>query len=182
MNNSAELLLVSLKDFYEEKRHVENFMHIIDGPSQISLRLIDWFITSYCKNARDGNPQYKTLKNIYQDYRSQLKAYKKLKFDPFRRRQRISFKISDQEASEDKCINTTIGQLNFFKWAIDNGILKYINENFDTLESAMNAHQKNAKKKNDDPPQPVESIGGAEVERLADSMHSLSTSSTIYFD
>lgn len=179
MNNSAELLLVSLKDFYEDKKHVENLIQIIDGPSPISLRLIDWFITSYCKNVRDGNPQYKTLKSIYQDYRSQLKAYKKLKFDPFRRRQRISFKITDQQAEEDISINTTIGQLNFFKWAIDNGILKYINENFDTLESAMNTHQKSIKKKNDDVPTTVDTM---DADKLADSMHALSTSSTIYFD
>ena len=181
MNNSAELLLVSLKYFYEDKRNVTNLMQIIAGPSQISLRLIDWFITNYCKNIKDPHPHYKRLKGIYQDYRSQLKAYKKLKFDPFRRRQRISFNL-DPDGSYTT-INTTIGQLNFFKWAIDNGILKYIDQNFDDVEVATNCHQKQIKKKNE---QHIESSGVSKHDDICvvtDSMRRLDHScSTIYFN
>ena len=53
--------------------------------------------------------------------------------------------------SSDKYLNTTIGQLNFFKWAIDNNIIKYISEKFDELETAMNSHQKSLKVSRDTP-------------------------------
>lgn len=184
MNNSTELLLSSLTDFYDQKRHVEDLIEIIEGPSQISLRLIDWFITNYCKRIKDTHPGYKQLKGIYQDYRSQLKAYKKLKFDPFRRRQRIIFKLDTEQSSS---INTTVGQLNFFKWAIDNGIIKYINENYESLEAAMNTHQRDMKMRQssvpDLSPPSTNEHDKEPIEELTQSLSNLGTaSSTIYFD
>ena len=142
MNNSSELLLLSLKDFYSIDQNMTTMLCIVDGTSRISLRLIDWFITNYCKNSKSVHNQNKEIQDIYHNYRAQLKAYKKIKFDPFRRRQRIMFHYSN---AGDKYLNTTIGQLNFFKWAIDNNVIKYISERFDELENAMNSHQKSLK-------------------------------------
>ena len=142
MNNSNELLLLSLKDFYSNDSNIHKLLSIVNGTSKISLRLIDWFITNHCKSHRDVVIQSneKHIFNIYQNYRSQLKAYKKIKFDPFRRRQRIVFSYGD-----DEYLNTTIGQLNFFKWAIENNIFEFITTNVDYLEDCMNTFQKNAK-------------------------------------
>lgn len=140
MNNSNELLLLSLKDFYSNENNVSILLSIINSESKISLRLIDWFITNYCKNNKDKTSD-KNITSIYQNYRAQLKAYKKIKFDPFRRRQRITFFYNDKEF-----MNTTIGQLNFFKWAIDNRILDYISSRLEELEELMNVYQKTVKK------------------------------------
>ena len=144
MNNSNELLLLSLKDFYSNDVNINRLLSIINGTNKISLRLIDWFITNHCKTHRDvviqSNEDDKHVYNVYQNYRSQLKAYKKIKFDPFRRRQRIVFFYG-----EDEYLNTTIGQLNFFKWAIENNILEFISNNIEYLEDCMNTFQKNAK-------------------------------------
>lgn len=140
MNNSNELLLLSLKDFYSNENNVYILLSIINSESKISLRLIDWFITNYCKNNKDKSSD-KNITSIYQNYRAQLKAYKKIKFDPFRRRQRITFFYNDNEF-----MNTTIGQLNFFKWAIDNKILDYISSRLEELEEMMNVYQKTVKK------------------------------------
>ena len=41
---------------------------------------------------------------------------------------------------------TTIGQLNFFKWAIENKILDYIEENYDTIENDMNSRNSISKR------------------------------------
>ena len=143
MNNSNEPLLLSLKDFYSNNDNIDILLSIISGISKISLRLIDWFITNHCKTHRDVVIHYaedKYVYNVYQDYRSQLKAYKKIKFDPFRRRQRIVFLYGN-----DEYLNTTIGQLNFFKWAIENKILEYISNNIEYLENCMNTFQKHVK-------------------------------------
>jgi replicative superfamily II helicase len=140
MNNSNELLLLSLKDFYSNENNVSILLSIINSQSNISLRLIDWFITNYCKNTKDKTSN-KNITSIYQNYRAQLKAYKKTKFDPFRRRQRITFFYNDKEF-----MNTTIGQLNFFKWAIENKILDYISSRLEELEELMNGYQKTIKK------------------------------------
>ena len=140
MNLSNELLLLSLTDFYKESNNMSRFIKIIDGTSNISLRLIDWYITNYCKNNNEFFycPDMKTLENhgfinIYASYRSQLKAYKKVKFDPFRRRERIEFYYDN----DSKSICTTIGQLNFFRWAFEYSILNHIEHNIIRLERLM---------------------------------------------
>lgn len=142
MNNLNELLFISLKEFYSCREHINTLLPIINGESPISLRLIDWFVTSFCKHHCSKDD--KTLALFYGSYRSQLKAYKKLKFDPFRRRQRIKFYYDNCENgnNENNHIQTTIGQLNFFKWAIATKLLKYIEDNIEHIEKNMNDYHK----------------------------------------
>jgi hypothetical protein len=85
--------------------------------------------------------------NVYLSYRSQLKAYSKQQFDPFRRRDRITFISTDNQSLE-----TTIGQLNFFRWVLQNDILDYVTLHLDEIEQDMIKTQKDntIKKKNDD--------------------------------
>ena len=48
---------------------------------------------------------------------------------------------------ENGDIVTTIGQLNFFRWAIENRVLEYINDNLADIEKDMNTNiKKNLKK------------------------------------
>ena len=79
---------------------------------------------------------------VYLDYKSQLKAYSKKQFDPFCRRERISF--FDHSNTE---LVTTVGQLNFFRWAIETNIINYIIENFSLIENDMNNSLRNLYKK-----------------------------------
>ena len=79
---------------------------------------------------------------VYQDYKLNLKAYSKKRFDPFCRWDRINIPIE-----EDKCIQTTIGQLNFFKWALENDVIKYIEDNYKDIDTDMNLRNSYAKKK-----------------------------------
>ena len=82
--------------------------------------------------------------NVFHSYKSQLKAYSKKRFDPFCRRDRLLFKIDDKSS-----IETTIGQLNFFKWAISNLIIDYIEINKQDIENDMNLSLKQMKLNND---------------------------------
>ena len=70
------------------------------------------------------------------NYKSQLKAYTKKQFDPFCRRERINFFYDTEDSN--KYIETTVGQLNFFRWAIKNQVLSYITKNLNTIEHDMN--------------------------------------------
>ena len=80
--------------------------------------------------------------NIYLNYKAQLKSFQKKQFDPFCRRQRINFYYDSENT---KYIVTTVGQLNFFKWAIENNILNYIKDNIDEIEKDMNQNIKKLK-------------------------------------
>ena len=79
-----------------------------------------------------NNILYENL-NVHHSYKSQLKAYSKKRFDPFCRRNRILFRFD-----EDNELETTIGQLNFFRWTIQNSVLTYISEHLEEIESDMN--------------------------------------------
>ena len=43
------LLLDNLLAYYNKNNNLEKILKIINGESQISLRLIDWFATNYSK-------------------------------------------------------------------------------------------------------------------------------------
>ena len=109
------LLLENLLEFYKRDDNLERILPIINGKSEVSLRLIDWFATNYCKKhyivyTFEEGGREKRFK-VYQDYKLKLKAYSKKRFDPFCRWDRITIPYKD-----DTFIETTIGQLNFFRW------------------------------------------------------------------
>ena len=85
-------------------------------------------------------PNFHEEFNVHLNYKSQLKSFQKKQFDPFCRRQRINFYYTN-----DKHFVTTVGQLNFFKWAIENNILQYIKDNIDVIEKDMNQNIKKSK-------------------------------------
>lgn len=132
-----DLLMSSLTLFFRNKANLEKIMPIINGKSNISLRILDWFVTNYAKkynisyNITNDDVINKFIVHI--SYKSQLKAYSKKLFDPFCRRERIRF--IDHNDNE---IVTTAGQLNFFRWVIENDILSYISKNIDDIEKDMN--------------------------------------------
>ena len=138
-----DLLLHNLLKYYEDKTNLQRMLNIITGESKISLRIVDWFVTNYAKkyytvySLEDGR-RFK----VYVDYKLKLKAYSKGRLDPFCRRDRLSIPY---EAGTS--IETTIGQLNFFKWAFENNVIQYIEENYDEIEKDMNARNSTSKRK-----------------------------------
>ena len=141
------LLLANLLKFYEQNGNLDVMLQIINGHSKISLRIIDWFATNYAKKYftvyainneySKGSRRFK----VYVDYKLKLKAYSKKRFDPFCRWDRITIPYKN-----GTYIQTTIGQLNFFKWAIENDIVQYIEQHYDTIEDDMNARNSTSKR------------------------------------
>jgi len=146
ISSKKDLLMQSLINFFATKENLDKVIPIITGKSKISLRILDWFVTNFSKK---NNISYEIELNnkkknfiVYLDYKSQLKAYSKKQFDPFCRRERISF--FDHSNTE---LVTTVGQLNFFRWAIETNIINYIIENFALIENDMNNSLRNLYKK-----------------------------------
>ena len=114
---------------------------ILTSNSKISIRVLDWFVTNYSKKY---NIIYKVNHNdviehfnVFLQYKLQLKGYRKKLFDPFCRKKRIAFYYD-----ENKCIITTIGQLNFFRWSIKYKILDYVYDNLTNICNDMNESTK----------------------------------------
>lgn len=152
LHTQNDLLMKCLLDFYEDKSKLDDMMSIINGESSISLRIVDWFVTNYAKKyytvyelpVLRGDKEIQTRFKVYHDYKLKLKAYSKRRFDPFCRWERITIPYND-----NNCMETTIGQLNFFKWAIENKIIDYIKEHYEEIERDMNERNSISKKKKD---------------------------------
>jgi hypothetical protein len=129
-----------LQDFYNQPGRLAEILPILTGSSPVSLRLIDWFVTNYSKKFNVSYPLADEATNttrqfmVHFHYKRELKAYSKRLFDPFCRRERISFQIRGQAPIEE----TTVGQLNFFRWAIEMGVIRYILAHVADIEKDMN--------------------------------------------
>jgi hypothetical protein len=149
LSTQNDLLMSRLRAFYSEDNYsnMKRILPYINGDSSISLRLIDWFVTNYSKKnytvyvveRNNVNVRFK----VFIDYKLRLRAYGKKKFDPFCRWERIVMPYEN-----DTKIETTIGQLNFFKWALENNILKFIEEHRREIEEDMNTRNLNVTMKN----------------------------------
>ena len=128
IQSKEQLVLHRLSEFYSKGDILARVRDIITGNSRISLRLIDWLVTNYAKK---HNVSYMTKSGrhviVYLAYKAHLKAYSKKMFDPFCRWKRIQF----------LGMNTTVGQLNFFEWAIQDDVLDYLDEHFDDIQRDM---------------------------------------------
>ena len=174
LNTQNKLLLENLMQFYKNKEYFDKFIYFINGESHISLRIIDWFVTNYAKK----NFTIYELQNdlgdivrfkVYDEYKQKLRAYSKRRFDPFCRWERIQIPLD-----EIRILETTIGQMNFFKWAIENKILNYISENYEDIEKDMISRNSSTKHRNNtetsvDSTTTVESMNSIETASSADS-------------
>lgn len=148
------LLMKSLMEFYGDRENIHKMMNIINGESKISLRIVDWFVTNFAKKyytvydlpttRTNGVVEISRFK-VYNDYKLKLKAYSKRNFDPFCRWERISIPYD-----EEKYMETTLGQLNFFKWAIENNIIDFIRNHYSEIEEDMNSRNSTSKKKQEE--------------------------------
>lgn len=131
-----------IKNNLTKEQRIE-MVNIINEESEVSLRILDWFVTKYSQNGIELTRPDNTLVNIYISYKSQLKTYKKKIFDPFRRSKRKFLYVYDGK----KTIKTTLGQLNFFTWAFSNNIVDYVKNNLEFLNTEMIVSNKLEKEK-----------------------------------
>lgn len=140
LSTKEGLLLKSLMGFFEDKKNINTMIPIVTESSPISLRVLDWFITNYSRDHTKTIVKDELLTDfdVYNSYKAQLKAYNKKMFDPFCRLhgsgkiKKFRFKYGT-----DRSIMTTTGQLNFFKWAIENNIIAYVMRHYDAIKADL---------------------------------------------
>jgi hypothetical protein len=143
----SETVMQKILVFYENIENLDRMLSIIKGETIVSLRIVDWFTTNYAKKnytlypITDAKGVTRRFK-VYVEYKLKLDGYGKQTFDPFCRWDRINVPYKN-----DKYIETTIGQLNFFMWAIENKVIDYIEENYETIEKDMNSRNSTSKRK-----------------------------------
>ena len=119
-----DLLAESVIQFFKNKDNLRQLLSIVNSECSLSLRVLDTFVT---KTSKAANTFYllkdQSVFRVHNSYKSQLKAYSKKQFDPFNRGKRLKLFYNDNKG----ILITTVGQLNFFRWAIDHELIEYLN-------------------------------------------------------
>lgn len=125
-------------DFYRIKKNFDTYCKYIDEKSPIALRLVDHFVTTYSRNhcvsyiIHDEDTNESSVFIVHDEYKNELKIHQKKDFDPFSRGgKKITIQVGNH------AITTPMCQLNFFKWAIENKILEYIEQNKEEISQGM---------------------------------------------
>lgn len=97
--SSREILLFeTIRKFFDDPAHLDKLRQVLQDKS-VSLRRLESIATA-CSTAADAR--------VCESYYAWLRAYGKKLFDPFARSKHVSF----------QSIDTTLGQLNFLRWAM----------------------------------------------------------------
>jgi hypothetical protein len=120
----------SLLEFFSNEGNAGILANVLNRTSVVSLRLLDFFCVSYSKEYDVSYDVDGRMFEPHLSYKSQLQLHSKKHFDPFRRG-------GAEYGIIVNGIDTTIGQLCFFKWCIDNRVIEYISEHHDVISSAM---------------------------------------------
>lgn len=140
-DTKLSLLMNSLTEFYQDHRYIEEIRNIVDQNCVVSLRILDWFITNYAKKYRTLiNKKNGDKMDVYMNYKLMLKSFSKKSFDPFNRKNKIFFYYTDE-----KYIETSCGQLCFFRWCFENEILLFVKNNLNIIEQDMKSSLKQKK-------------------------------------
>jgi len=133
VESKTDVLLESLRRFYAVPAHLRVLTDVLRNKTTISLRTLDWLCTNYAKkkNIVYVLPSGKTV-NVHLEYKSCLKAFSKKSFDPFQRRDRIT--VTDADGHQ---MTSTAGQLNFFRFAINTGVIQYALDHATEIEADM---------------------------------------------
>jgi hypothetical protein len=149
-NDKVTLLLDYLEKYFarninqvSEIKDIINQEYVIDPKfpnNKISLRILDFFITTYSKKF---NLKIQKDFNVYQNYRLALKSFHKSSFDPFCRKHKLTFYYGKKD---DEYVESSAGQLSFFKWCFENGIIEYVKKNYNVIDDSMKKSSPKRKK------------------------------------
>lgn len=141
--------LAEIAPFYSSDQVVlELLVPIIDQTYDVSLRALDWAVVNWSKKHRivckvDTGHGKMDVVNIFSVYKDVLRRWRRRMFDPFRRRERVYF----WHPRSQVVYSTTVGQLNFLKWARTYGVIEQARAHINQIETDMVATLSESKKR-----------------------------------
>ena len=120
MSGKVDILLTSLVKFYDAHSNRKRLFEIVNG-AILTSQYVDWFVTDISR--RDKIVISNT--SIWQSHNDHLKDFGIYYFDPFYRKNRRSVLFNNG-------IETTIAQLNYYRWIFNNDIDTYLKDDVRT--------------------------------------------------
>lgn len=127
---------------------------------KISIRTLEWFVVTYAPKkeiAYELEESDGTSSDLFQvnpSYQDQLGKYTKKEFDPFCRSKKRMFHktVRDGGTRVKLDLQTNVAQINFFNWALSNGVLDYIVDHYAVIMNSKKraeACRRDAKNRSD---------------------------------
>jgi hypothetical protein len=122
-----------LKAFTKKKLTI--LADIVDKKDPCSLRLIEWFVSYYAREHRVTYKLNGKTFNVYSSYKDeQMTSFNKKLFDMYRRMPKFPVQVN-----ENRVLQTTVAQLNFFHWMFKNKILDYVLNNLKKIKASLDS-------------------------------------------
>lgn len=123
-----------LDKFFTEEHLKDIIIPILSHKRPIRMRTLEYLVTTY---APIHNVQYRrderdlTPWNLYESYRRELKFGNKKKVDMYKRGAKFPFRKGNSE------ITTSVSQLGFFRWAIQNKVIDWAMAHSEAIKKEM---------------------------------------------
>lgn len=138
--SDEESMMPSLREFFSCKYNFDVLKEFIDSrksrKNKLSVGLLDWFNVNY---AKQYGVEYKLTRmgrsrtiHVEQSYNAALDGYGKECFDPFARGKKNGGAMILTNSDGDQ-VTTTLRQLNYFRWAINTGVIDYVKDHVDEI-------------------------------------------------
>jgi len=146
-------LYTKLDRFFKSEcseEQIRKMIKIINNEDAISLRLLNWFAMKHSVSmepleVKNEEGNLTELFDIKISYRARLSTHSKKYFDPFRRGKHFDYNYDSKDKT--KIVETTLCQLNFFRWLFLHNLLGYVEEHFEHLKTKMASFNNDEKKK-----------------------------------
>jgi hypothetical protein len=130
--------------FTENDAYWDALYAVLSGSSTISLRMIEYTVSKYVTLKNSWYDVNGVRFNLRMSSRQQLDAHKKRYFDPFKRiNTRLPnngiFSLTREDQSSSSSLTSSIAQLSFFKWIIENDVLRFIEARYQDIQTQMQA-------------------------------------------
>ena len=123
----TEDLARSVEEYYRaDPEREEKLQRILRREAGFSLREIDWYVTNMSARRPQvfKHPKTGRVVDVNSDYKDVLRCYHKSVFDSFRRK-------GDGDAEKE------LKQRNFFRWALENGIVDRVESSIGDIKDDM---------------------------------------------
>lgn len=145
-----QLLVTNCLTFFSNPKNMTKMYDIVVRKEPMSLRMLDHAIVNWSRENdiyfwQEGKEHNKFF-DIHNSYKNMLCHYTKKYFDPFRRHCHLTVQLKDSVTGLTEEFATTVGQLSFFKWLIEEDIVIFIEAHLAEIKSWMERdHPKKAK-------------------------------------
>lgn len=160
--SDEQSMMPSLIEFFSHEHNFEILKEFIDGrkarsskDGRLSFGLLDWFNVNYSKQYGVEYKLYRMGRErtiyVWQAYNAALDGYGKERFDPFARGKSKggAIALTLNVGGKDESITTTLRQLNYFRWAIENGIINYVKTHVEEIYDDFVTRSNRGGKKDD---------------------------------